>query len=87
MTQNAFTKAITQPKPKQPPITGSAKHGSKFTAALDSETTMAFDKLALTLRGQLGRQVTKVEIVRVLIMLAGDGPELRARLLEELRER
>lgn len=58
---------------------------SKFTVLLDSELAAGFDELALRLRRVLGRRVGKADVVRALVLLAGDDPTLFDQLAAELQ--
>lgn len=69
------------------PAAALVRKGSKYTAVLDDQTAAAFDELALRARRVLGRRVEKVEIMRVLIMLAADDASLRDQVIAEVEAR
>lgn len=54
---------------------------SKYTVLLPLDEAADFDALALKARREVGRVVDKSRIVRALLLLAADDPELLGRVL------
>lgn len=69
---------VSTPKRRNPPGT------TKYTAYLDAQTAATFDELALIARRKLGRKVDKVELLKVLVLLAADDGSLRDQVIDEV---
>ncbi|HEV7452153.1 MAG TPA: hypothetical protein VGO16_12350 [Pseudonocardiaceae bacterium] len=69
------------------PAPAEAPPPSKFTVLLEHDAAADFDQLALDIRRLLGRRVSKGDLVRALIALAGADLTLRNQLIDELRTR
>lgn len=60
---------------------------SKFTVLLDTSDAASFDELALALRRRLGRRIGKADILRGLLALVEERPEIVGQLAEHLPTR
>lgn len=59
---------------------------NKYTVTLTDDDALMWDDVAMRLRRQLGRKVSKSEIVRALVGLAADDPTLLQQIAETVQQ-
>jgi hypothetical protein len=81
-----------EPEPTSPAGVPSRRRGgtlrptqSKFTILLNAEDALTFDELALQMRRLAGRRVDKSEIVRALLQLAHQRPDVAQLVIDQLQ--
>lgn len=67
------------------PSTATPENLTKYSVLLDPDSNAIYDQLAASARRELGRRVTKSELLRALLVLVDDDAALRGQVFEQVR--